>query len=218
MKSKRRAVGISLAAVAMAPLALWLTWDHVSGNASNSYSPPPPSRPQAAAPAETVDTAEPASGEKVDPQPSPRVDFSGKWEFDAEASDSLDPILEAIGISFIERALVNNAVVTHTITQTADDMTVEVKSGFFSRTDHLTFDGEPTATTDPTGRPVEATSHWSDDGKSLITKIFVKADKQDFTLTRSMDEAHDRMQVLVELLNNDSKTLSCRRVYKRINK
>jgi hypothetical protein len=211
MKSNRRAVGWSLGFVALVFLTTWLTWDRWPGAALTPMQIP--SRSEAHASEEREDreaTADQAGSE------SPAVDFSGQWQLNVEASEPLDEIMKAIGVSIIERTLVNNTVVTHIIRQTADELTIEVKTAFFSRTDHLPLNGEPAQTADPTGRPVESTSVWSDDGTQLITKVWVPRDRQRFTMTRSLDAGQDAMEVLIEFFPKEGKSLTSRRVYRRV--
>ena len=219
MKSNRRAVGLSLLSVALVSWAAWIAWDRC---ASTLCQAPPRSNANGSreneAAAATADTPEQRAAADADgPQASPPVDFSGQWQLDVKASDSMDPILEAVGLSFLERALFNNSVVTHIITQTAERFTIEVKTAFFSRTDNLPLNGEPTPTVDPAGRPVESTSVWSDDARQLITRIRVTPDQQEFTMTRSLDEGQDTMEVLIEFFPKEGKSLTSRRVYRRIN-
>ena len=40
--------------------------------------------------------------EPIGPVVTPHVDFSGRWELDLKASDSLDEMLKACGISLAE--------------------------------------------------------------------------------------------------------------------
>ncbi|HEX4145646.1 MAG TPA: hypothetical protein VHY91_19225 [Pirellulales bacterium] len=214
MKPNRRAIGWSVGLVAVAAIAAGLAWERCPGGCSTRTETGVQVDAGAAVAADMSEpsAADDATGAEI----SPQVDFSGSWQLNVEASDSLDPILEAIGLSFIERALVNNTVVTHVIRQTADELTIDVQTSFFSRTDHLPLNGQPADTLDPSGRPVESVSAWSDDGRRLISKIWVKPDKQRFTLTRSMDEEHDAMEVLIEFFPQKGKPMASRRVYRRI--
>ncbi len=211
MESKRRVVGLSLGGAAAVVAVAWLTWDRWPGATSTTYRDPA----QAEAPGSSDDS--PIVAADSDTKGSATVDFSGKWQLDVDASDSLDAILTAIGLSYVERALVNNTVVTHVITQTPHELTIEVQTTFFGRTDHLPLNGQPADAVDPAGRPVESVTTWSDDGRQLTTKILVRPDNQHFTLTRSLDEGQDLMKVLVEFLSAKGQNLSSRRVYRRVN-
>ena len=205
-----RAARWSLAVVTLGSLAAWFSWNHWSDGT-------PPSCHVSAEPDATEAADDPAAAaESEKPVIKPSVDFTGSWQLDSEASDSLDEILKAIGLSIFERTLVNNTVVTHVIQQTDDEFVIEIKTSFFGRTDRLPTNGQLAETTDPGGRAVESTSRWSDDGERLISKINVVKDKQRFTLTRSMDKANDRMDVLIEFFAADGKTMSARRIYRRV--
>jgi hypothetical protein len=220
MNSNRRTVGWSLGFVAIVFLTTWFTWDRWPGGALPPMQIPSRSEAHAAEEHEqspaTGDSPEQATDADQVGSATPQVDFSGQWQLNVEASDSLDEIMKAIGVSFIQRGLVNNTVITHTIQQTADELTIEVKTTFFSRTDRLPLHGEPAQTTDPSGRPVESTSAWSDDGRQLITKIWVPRDQQRFTMTRSLDEGQDAMEVWIEFFPKAGKSLTSRRVYRRV--
>jgi hypothetical protein len=221
MISNRRKVGVSLGIVSLVWLAVWLASDSGPGggatpvhDAAQAHAMDSPQYKGAA----TADPSKEAAAAGPDGSaPSPQVDFSGQWVLDVKASDSIDAMLTAIGLSIIERALVNNTTVTHIIHQTADEFTIEVKTAFFSRTDHLPLNGDPAQTTDPSGRPVESVTAWNDDARRLITKIWVPRDKQRFTMTRSLDEGHDTMEVLIEFFPKEGKSMTSRRVYRRVN-
>ena len=54
------------------------------------------------------------------------ADYSGTWILDLSASDSLEPLLQAPGVSLIQRKAAANMAVTQQITQTGDKLTFKV--------------------------------------------------------------------------------------------
>ena len=218
MKSKRRVVGLCFGCIALVALGVWLTRDRGPGGASTALKSSgrfetEDAREDSAATDDMADSD--SAADDADSDGSTRVDFTGTWVVDTEVSDPINAILTAIGLSFIERALVNNTTITYVISQSPDELTLEIPAPGFSRTDHLLFSGEPSETTDPGGRPVQSISSWSDDGKQLITKIWVKPQDQHFTMTRSLNKRQRTMEVFVEFFPKDGETMTSRRVYRR---
>lgn len=69
--------------------------------------------------------------------------FDGVWTLDPDASEPIGEILEAQGLSWIERALAESGTPTHTIRTTGDQAVVDVRSGWYRRQDVLHLDGVP---------------------------------------------------------------------------
>jgi hypothetical protein len=147
--------------------------------------------------------------------PTPKVDFSGRWELDLAASDSLDEVLKACGVSAIERMFVNTAAVTQVITQTDQEVTIDVISGFYKRTDILLLDGRKTPGVDPAGRAVESASSWNADGTAIVTSVWLQPGQPPLEMTRTLEDSQT-MYVVDEYAPADGPRLTCRRIYRRI--
>jgi hypothetical protein len=152
------------------------------------------------------------------PIPIAQVDFSGQWQLDLKASDSLDAILAACGISAIERMILDNAPITQDVRQTREEITIDVTSGPYHRTDVMWLDGRRTKSEDPAGRPVVSESFWNDEGTAVITKIWQEnlLDLPPWTMTRTLSEDGNTAYVLNEYAPVDGAPLASRRIYHRL--
>ena len=117
-----------------------------------------------------------------------------------KASDSLDEILKACGVSAIERMILDNAPITQDVRQTRDEITIDIASGPYHRTDVMWLDGRRTKSEDPAGRPVVSESFWNDEGTAVITKIWQEnlLDFPPWTMTRTLSEDGNTAYVLNE--------------------
>lgn len=97
------------------------------------------------------------------------ADFTGTWTLDAAASGSMDPIFKLQGISWAKRKLGANLDAEQTVTQTTDKLTTVFNNLKGTITQEIHFDGKPHATVNPAGYPMTLTSHWSEDGKVLVS-------------------------------------------------
>ena len=80
--------------------------------------------------------------EPIGPVVMPRVDFSGRWELDLKASDSLDEILKACDVSLAERWILDNAPVLQDVKQTPSEVTIDITSGPYHRNDVMRLNGQ----------------------------------------------------------------------------
>ncbi len=97
------------------------------------------------------------------------TDFTGTWTLDAAASGSMDPIFKLQGISWAKRKLGAKMDAKQKTTQTADKLTTVFNNVKGTITQEVYFDGKPHATVNPAGYPVTFMSHWSKDGKVLVS-------------------------------------------------
>lgn len=154
------------------------------------------------------------SGAGTAAKAAPRVDFSGPWELDLEASDSLDPILTAYGLSALERSLICNAPVTQTITQTPGQLEIAASSGWFKHTETMPTLGQPHQALAVTGKPVEAVTNWNDGGDALVTVAWPGGNARQVTITRSLEG--ESMVVETRYFQQSGETLACRRIFRRL--
>ena len=211
MQPRRSFLPIGLLSACVLLLAGWLAW---------SMIPTSPGRPQAA-----VDDADalaegalPVDAATGQPLPTPQVDFSGQWQLDLKASDSLDEILKAIGTSVVERMILDNAPITQVVTQTDSVITIDITSGPYHRTDVLWLDGRQTKSEDPSGRPVISVSTWNDEGTAVVTKVWQESqlDFPPWVMTRTLTDDGRTTYVVNEYAPVDGAPLASRRVYRRI--
>ncbi|HEY0792291.1 MAG TPA: hypothetical protein VGD78_14605, partial [Chthoniobacterales bacterium] len=75
------------------------------------------------------------------------VDFSGTWALDLKASDSPDPMTKRLGVSGLQRGLMDSAKLVSTYTQTPEELTIVSRATGFSRTEQFRLDGQPESRT-----------------------------------------------------------------------
>lgn len=76
------------------------------------------------------------------PRPAWCADFSGVWTLDLKASESLDAVLKAQGISWLKRKAAAGLQVTQTIAQTDTQLTVDVTSSMHEKHHVFEVDGK----------------------------------------------------------------------------
>ncbi len=164
MQPRRSFLAIGLLSAGVLLAAGWLAWSMV---------PKSPVPQTVVADVDSLpDGTPPVDARTGQPLPTPQVDFSGQWQLDLKASDSLDEILKAIGTSAIERMILDNAPITQVVKQTDAVITINITSGPYHRTDVLWLDGRQTKAEDPSGRPVISVSTWNDEGTAVVTKVW----------------------------------------------
>jgi len=72
------------------------------------------------------------------------TDLNGRWTLDLAASDSVDPLLEAVGASWTTRQLAAHISVTQELTVGSGTLTIAAVSNVGSKTDTLPTDGTAT--------------------------------------------------------------------------
>jgi hypothetical protein len=111
------------------------------------------------------------------------VDLSGTWALDLKASDSPDPMTKRLGVSGIQRGLMDSAKLVSTYTQAADELTIVSRATGFSRTEQFRLDGRPENKTEAQTGPYTIRTSWSGDGKQLVsTSNFRTKDGKNATL------------------------------------
>ena len=111
------------------------------------------------------------------------VDLSGTWALDLKASDSPDPMTKRLGVSGIQRGLMDSAKLVSTYTQTPDELTIVSRATGFSRTEQFRLDGQPENKTEAQTGPYTIRTSWAGDGKQLVsTSTFKTKDGKNATL------------------------------------
>lgn len=148
---------------------------------------------------------------------SEKTDFTGTWELDLEASDSMEEILKAQGRSWAERKAAGNMSVTQRITQTKDQMTIAIDSVANKSTEVLRLDG--TAETKETPKMGTVQTHTSWDGDSvLVTVVDMKlsdGDPATMVMRRQLRDQGKTMVMQIEMRLKDGKVLSANRILRR---
>ena len=94
-----------------------------------------------------------------------RADFSGEWEMDLGSSDSLGPVLRALGLNRVLAAVVARVGVSQSITQSANELTVVVTTKLSTSTLRMPYDGSSVLAPGVTGGETPCVSRWLDDSQ-----------------------------------------------------
>lgn len=97
------------------------------------------------------------------------LDFSGHWLLDADASQSLDAVLEVQGVSRLKRKLGATLDNDLELTQSTDKLVVVFDNILGRITQELYFDGRPHSTHNPARQEVSFTTSWADDHRTLMS-------------------------------------------------
>ncbi len=135
------------------------------------------------------------------------ADLSGSWALDPDASESLEPFLEAQGVGRLQRRLAASTAPVATITQAHDTVTITLTDRLGERTDVLRVDGivRDTETRDGT---VPCRSSWV--GEDLQTRCTLSSGELTVTRRRAEDTLTQVLQ-----LATPHETISVRRVFRR---
>ena len=141
--------------------------------------------------------------------------FNGVWKLDHTTSDGVGHILEAQGLTWIERTIAERGTPTHVVTWTPERATVEIRSGWYTRLDELPLDGR--AHTAQVARVGEVKLTSSMQGEALVTRAeLVLRDGRPAVLetTRRLVD-HDTMQLTMVFVGPEGPPLTSGRVFRR---
>lgn len=147
-----------------------------------------------------------------------QIDFSGSWELDKDASDSMDAIFDLQKISWVKKKMGANLDAKPVIRQTSEGLIIAFDNVAGKTTQHLYFDGKEHLTQNPAGHDARFTSTWSKDGKALIsTGPSITEDGLKGTLTevRELSEDKTTMILTVSVKLANGKSASVRRVFRK---
>jgi hypothetical protein len=119
----------------------------------------------------------PQTSAALQPDPSDKPDFNGTWILDLESSNSLDPLMERIGASLLERKSAGAAKLKATIQQSEEVITVATRGpADFALDETLYLDGRSHQShLQLLGATcLTARTAWSEDHKSLVVTYQIK--------------------------------------------
>lgn len=152
---------------------------------------------------------------------SGKVDFTGTWRLDIEASRSktLDEIMAIQGMNRVERAMANVTIVTQIIRQDTNAVLyLDIRTPFLNRTEIQYLDGREATSTNRQGKAVCTVTMWNEDKSALITKADIKtADGKpaQLTITRKLSQDQKTMYLVTEFQVKDRECLQTVRVFHR---
>lgn len=133
----------------------------------------------------------------IAPASAAPVDLSGTWILDRAASSDLDPLLEARGLSWVERKAAAGLEVTKTIQQDGDTLQIETVSKVKTQSETAQVDGQSRPVTTPKGETVQVTHRW-EGTHHVVDSVMTNAKGQAVHITST------------DMLSADGKTLTTR--------
>ncbi len=142
-------------------------------------------------------------------------DFTGTWQLDRKASDSVDPILKAQGVGWLKRRIIGGLDMTQRIQQSGSTIDVVMETSAKTETHHWIVDGKPHVRTLDDGR--EATSVHHFEGPGLVTTTTGISEGGDpYTLHTTRTLADDGQTMKVALVCTiGGATLKATRLFRR---
>ncbi|MEN0066564.1 MAG: lipocalin/fatty-acid binding family protein [Myxococcota bacterium] len=141
-------------------------------------------------------------------------DFTGTWQLDRKASESLDPILKAQGVSYIKRKVVDGLSVTLEIQHSDSTFDVKVVTSRKTAQQKWVADNTPRAETRD-GREITSRHAFVEDALvSTATGIAPSGDAFEMTTTRLISEDGQTMTLKLAC-EVDGKTTNATRVFRR---
>jgi len=112
------------------------------------------------------------------------TDFSGIWVLDLRASNSSDPMLKRLGVSWIERKLADSIELESIYSQTPSLLTIHTRGPAFGRTELIRIDGQAETKEERLTGPYTILTEWIDRGMKLLSTIsFRTKDRREAQLT-----------------------------------
>jgi len=146
-----------------------------------------------------------------------KVDFSGTWELDLDASDPVDDLLKAQGRSWMERKLAARTKITQIITQSATEMRIAVTSSVMDREEVLRLDGTPMTRKTLKGDEITVTTRWSKDNKALLSETTVQTESGPAKVVskRTLKDGGKTMVVETTMTVKGGKVFRARRIFRK---
>lgn len=144
--------------------------------------------------------------------PSFAADFSGTWVLDLKASDSLDELLKAQGVSWMKRKAIAGLKVTQTVSQTDNQVTIETSSSRGNRSQTLQVDGETREVEQDRGT-AQVRHEWR--GDDLQSTSELPKDGGVLTSVRSLSEDGKTLTQSLILKKSDGSTIEVARIFRR---
>jgi len=158
-------------------------------------------------------------GVPQEPAADQHPDFTGVWRLDLDASTSLDAMLKLQGISRFKRHAMAKTVVTQTIEQQPDRITIHVDSKHRHAVEDLVLDGRFRPATTPDGQKITRRAFWTDGGRAVVAeaRVVLKDGRPAVLRTeRRMAEDGATLVMLVILTAEDGTRLEATRIFRRV--
>lgn len=145
------------------------------------------------------------------------INFTGVWQVDLDASDSVDAILKAQGKSRLERRVAKTMKVIQSINQSSEQMSVHIKSMAMDSTQNFPLNKQWIWIDTPKMGRVQARNYWINGHQAIVTEMQITVRNQPATMkiTRRLLNAGNTMQLYLELILNNGEVYSAVRVFRR---
>jgi len=141
-------------------------------------------------------------------------DYSGTWVLDIDASDSPDEYMKAQGASLLERKAVANIVVTLTIAQTPEKVSVNVSSAVKTELQEQVMDNTVRTQTTDTG-PAQVKHYWGDSGEMISVMSVANKDGEPITQVTSRTVSGATMTQVISVTKADGSSVSMNRIFRK---
>lgn len=146
------------------------------------------------------------------------TDFTGIWQLDLIASDSIDEILKAQGKARIERMVAKSMAVSQNITQHSNQITIHVKSKAIDDIQVFKLNNLWQTIQTPRMGSIQTKSFWSRNKRGMTTIMKIQADKKPASMfiKRFLINNGQTMQLNIRLLLDNGKTHLVKRIFRRV--
>ena len=151
--------------------------------------------------------------------PSAKPNFNGTWTLDLKASDSLEPIMNKVGASLLERKFASRTHLKATFHQTDQVITVATRGPGFALDETLYLDGRSHPSNQQLlgANCLTATTAWSGDQKQLVVtyQIKTKQGKEGQLIVKRylINEGKTEVAVFTLKLNAEPDQISARQIW-----
>lgn len=148
------------------------------------------------------------------------VDFTGTWKLDLGASSIPDAILEAQGLSWVEKQAAKSLSVTQKVTQTATLLTIVIEPSWMGARQDLTLGGPFMEKPGEGGRPPYRIRAYLTNGGEAVAVETVGRNKKGVTLQatllRTLEDQGKTMRQRIFFKSEDGHTAEGVRVFRRV--
>ena len=150
--------------------------------------------------------------------PAHTIKLAGTWVLDKAKSEPLDELMAAEGLSAMERKMLSSLAVTLEIQQTTEAIKIKTITSLMSEDELLKPDDRMMNRDIFRVGPVKYHTHWSPDGKTLITDNELTAGDGKPALAvvhRSLADGGKTLVQHLTLTLSDKRSFSAKRYYHR---
>ena len=144
--------------------------------------------------------------------------FTGTWVLDRAASDPMEEMMTAEGLSAIERKMYSRLSEKLEIEQAPAEVVIKTTTSIVTDTQHLVMDGSPQTRDVFRLGSVTSRTNWDPDHKTLVTLTDLTGgdgNPAHGTVRRSIEDKGQTLLQVLTLEVSDHRVISARRIYRR---